>query len=87
MSITELSVLPRGTRVEIKRGRFPADPELVGRTGAVVEHTQYFPHKITVSLDGDPELHTFAPDEVALVSAPPAMPPDKAAAKKRLARP
>lgn len=87
MSITELSVLPHGTRIEVKRGRFPADPELVGRTGVVVEHSQYFPHKVSVSLDGDPEIHTFAPDEVDLVSAPAALPEDKAEAKKRLARP
>ena len=87
MSITELSVLPHGTRVRVKRGRFPADPALVGREGIVVEHSQYFPHKINVSLDGDPEIHAFAPDEIELVSAPPALPPDKEAAKDRLSRP
>lgn len=87
MSITELSVLPHGTRVKVKRGRFPTDPSLLGQTGVVVEHSPYYPHKINVSLDGDPEIHTFAPDEVELVSAPPALPADKADAKKRLARP
>ena len=87
MSITELSVLPHGTRIRVKRGRFPSDPSLVGREGMVVEHSQYSPHKINVSLDGDPQIHTFAPDEVELVSAPPALPEDKEAAKKRLARP
>ena len=87
MSITEFSVLPHGTRVEVKRGRFPTDPDLIGRTGVVVEHSPYFPHKINVTLDGDPEIRTFAPDEVELVSAPAALPPDKADAKKRLARP
>lgn len=87
MSITELSVLPRGARVRIKRGRFPTNPAMVGREGVVVEHSQYFPHKISVSLDGDPKIETFAPDEVELVSAPEALPKDKAMAKKRLARP
>ena len=87
MSITELSVLPRGTRVQIRRGRFPPDPALVGQDGIVVEHSPYFPHKIEVSLDGDPAIHTFAPDEVEIVAAPEALPPDKAQAKKRLARP
>lgn len=87
MSITELSVLPRGTRVRIQRGRFPADPSLVGQEGMVVEHSQYFPHKVEVSLDGDPRVHTFAPDEVKIVTTPDALPPDKAEAKKRLARP
>lgn len=87
MSITELSVLPRGTRVKVRRGRFPTDPAVVGREGIVVEHSQYYPHKIEVSLDGDPSIHTFAPDEVEIVSAPEALPSDKEAAKKRLARP
>lgn len=87
MSITELSVLPHGTRVKVKRGQLPADPSVIGQTGVVVEHSPYYPHKINVSLDGDPEIHTFAPDEIELVSAPPALPPDKADAKKRLARP
>jgi hypothetical protein len=87
MSITELSVLPRGTRVVVKRGRFPAAPALIGRTGLVVEHSQYFPHKIEVSLDGDPRVLTFAPDEIDLVSAPPVLTQDKVDAKKRLARP
>ncbi len=87
MSITEYSVLPRGARVKIERGRAPANPELLGREGVVVEHSQYYPNKVTVSLDGDPELHTFAPDEIELVSAPAALPKDKEMAKKRLARP
>lgn len=87
MSITELSVLPRGTRVKIRRGQFPPDPAVVGLEGIVVEHSQYYPHKIEVSLDGDPSIHTFAPDEVEIVSAPEALPPDREDAKKRLARP
>lgn len=87
MSITEYSVLPRGARVKVGRGRFPSNPAMLGREGTVVEHSQYYPNKISVQLDGDPELHTFAPDEVELVSAPAALPKDKADAKKRLARP
>lgn len=87
MSITELSVLPHGTRVKVRRGQFPTDPALVGQTGVVVEHSPYYPHKISVSLDGNPRIHTFAPDEVELVSAPAAVPAAQADAKKRLARP
>ena len=87
MSITELSVLPHGTRVRVQRGRYPMDPEMVGRTGRVVEHSMYFPHKVEVSLDGDPQVRTFAPTELTVVSAPEALPPDRAEAKKRLARP
>lgn len=87
MSITELSVLPHGTRVKVKRGRFPSDPSLIGSTGTVVEHSVYFAHKVGVTLDGDPSIHTFAVDELEVVEGPEAMPPDRAAAKQRLARP
>jgi hypothetical protein len=87
MSITELSVLPRGTRVEVKRGRFPADPDLVGRAGAVVEHSVYTPHKVDVTLDGEQEIRAFAPGELRVLAGPEALPSDREDAKKRLARP
>ncbi len=87
MAITERSVIPVGSRVEVTRGRFPADPRLVGRKGMVVENSQYFPHKVEVQLDGDPEIRTFAPGELLVASSPDALPPDEAAARKRLSRP
>jgi hypothetical protein len=87
MSITERSLLPRGTRVKIIRGRFPSDPSLVGRVGTVVEHSAYYANKVEVTLDGDPAIRTFAPDEIEVVESPAAVPPDHEAAKKRLARP
>jgi hypothetical protein len=87
MAITELSVLPHGTRVKVKRGPFPADPALVGRTGMVVEHSTYYPHKVGVTLDGDPRIRTFAPTELEVLEGPEALPADREAAKKRLARP
>ena len=87
MATTELSVLPHGTRIRVRRGAFPMDPELVGRTGAVVEHSTYYPHKVEVTLDGEPQVRAFAPGELEVVSGPEALPPDRAEAKKRLARP
>lgn len=87
MAITELSVLPHGTRVKVIRGPFPSDPALLGRTGTVVEHSTYFPHKVELSLDGDPRIRVVAASELEIVSGPEAIPPDQAAAKKRLARP
>ena len=87
MSITELSVLPRGTRVQVRRGRFPTDPSLVGRTGTVLEHSVYLPQKVDVTLDGDPRFRAFAVDELEVVEGPPSIPPEQAEAKKRLARP
>lgn len=87
MAITELSTIPQGTRVRIGRGPFPADPALVGRTGTVVEHSQYTPHKVGVTLDGDPQIHVFAPAELEVVTGPEAIPPEQEAAKRRLVRP
>lgn len=87
MAITERSILLAGTRVEVTRGRFPADPVLVGRTGTVVESSPYLAYKVDVQLDGEPTIRTFAPEELVVVSAPEVVPSDHAAAKKRLSRP
>lgn len=87
MAITEFSVLPHGTRVRVKRGPFPADAALLGRAGTVVEHSQYYPTKIEVTLDGEARIRTFAPGELDVVEGPEAIPPDQEAARKRLARP
>ncbi|MFW6330322.1 MAG: hypothetical protein ACOC3J_01220 [Gemmatimonadota bacterium] len=87
MAITELSVLPHGTRVKVIRGPFPSDPALIGRVGTVVEHSTYYPNKVELSLDGDPRIHTMATSELEVVEGPEAIPPDRAEAKKRLARP
>lgn len=87
MSITELSVLPHGTRVRIQRSALPSAPHLVGRMGTVVEHSVYFPRKVAVELDGDAEIRTFAPVELEIVDGPEAIPLDRETAKKRLSRP
>lgn len=87
MATTEFSVVQIGTRVKVGRGPFPTDPGLVGRLGTVVESSQYYPNKVSISLDGDPEIRTFAPVELELVEGPEALPPDIEAARKRLVRP
>ena len=87
MAITELSVLPHGTRVRIKRGPFPSDPGLIGQPGTVVEHSPYFPPHVGVTLDGDPRIYTFAPGELEILDGPQALPADRETAKKRLSRP
>lgn len=87
MAITELSVLPHGTRVRIQRSSLPSAPDLIGRMGTVVEHSVYFPHKVGVDLDGDPEIRTFAPVELEIVEGPEALPLDRETAKKRISRP
>ncbi len=87
MSVTELSVLPHGARVKVRRGPYPSDPALLGQVGTVVEHSTYFPTKVQVVLDGDPRILTFATAELEVVEGPEAIPPDREAARKRLVRP
>ncbi len=87
MSITELSVLPHGTRVKIRRGPYPTDPSLLGQVGTVVEHSTYFPTKVSVVLDGDARIRTFALAELEVVDGPEAIPPEREAARTRLVRP
>lgn len=87
MAITESSTIPEGTRVRVKRGRFPMDPAVVGREGYVTEHSQYYPAKVGVALDGVPETYTFAPEELEVIATPPELPEDKESARKRLSRP
>lgn len=87
MAITEFSLIPVGARVKVRRGRYPLDPSLVGRAGTVVEASQYYAHKVSVTLDGESEIRVFAPGELEGTEAPAALPPDHREARKRLARP
>ncbi|MBW3553266.1 MAG: hypothetical protein KY466_07145 [Gemmatimonadetes bacterium] len=87
MAITEFSVIPVGSRVKVRRGRFPMDPRLIGRPGLVMENSQYEPQKVAVVLDGETEIRTFAPGELDVVEGVAALPPDHGEARKRLARP
>ena len=87
MSITERSIIPPGSRVEIGRGPYPKEPGMEGRMGTVVVNSQYDPHKVEVQLDGSAEIRVFSPDELYVASTPDALPPDHAAAKKRLPYP
>jgi len=60
-----------GTRVRIRRGRFPMDPSLTGRTGIVVQLDDYRPERYGVTLDGESELREFTEDELEDVGAEP----------------
>lgn len=87
VAITESSIIQRGTRVRIRRGTLPSDPALLGREGLVVANSQYDPRKVEVVLDGDPQIRSFVPAELDLLTGPDALPPDIEAARKRLSRP
>jgi hypothetical protein len=80
------ALIPQGTRVRIQRGVLPLDPAVVGRTGTVVDASEYRAHSYGVLLDGDAEMRYFAPDELQVVEAP-ALPPDREAARQRRALP
>jgi hypothetical protein len=81
-----IAVIPLGARVRIQRGAFPIDPAIVGRTGTVVESSEYRPHCYGVVLDDDVEARTFALAELELLDEA-SLPPDRAAAQQRRALP
>ncbi len=78
--------IPEGTRVKIKRGIFPLDPALVGRTGVVVGASEYQVQNVAVALDDSTQVHHFNPVELE-VTTQPALPPEREAAKQRRALP
>jgi hypothetical protein len=54
----------QGTRVRVRRGRFPIDPRLLGRTGLIVETDDYRPDRYGVVLDEETEQREFNEDEL-----------------------
>lgn len=55
---------PQGSRVAVRRGRFPLDPALLGRTGIVVELSDYRPGRYGVVLDGEEKVRDFHESEL-----------------------
>ncbi len=55
---------PEGSRVRVRRGRFPMDAALLGRIGTVVELDAYQPGKYGVVLDGETDVRELAEDEL-----------------------
>lgn len=61
------ALFPQGTRVRVKAGRLPMDPELPGREGTVVATDDYRPGHYGVLLDGETGARSFAEDELERV--------------------
>jgi hypothetical protein len=61
----------QGTRVNVRRGRWPMDPALIGRTGLIVETDDYRPQRYGVVLDEEDEVREFAEDELEPLDAGP----------------
>lgn len=80
------ALLPEGTRVRVRRGPLPLDPAAIGRTGTVVEASEYRAHRYGVLLDGDREARFFTPEELEAVEAP-ALAPEREEARRRRALP
>lgn len=51
---------PQGTRVRVRRGPFPIDGQMIGRTGVVVAISDYRPDMLGIILDGESELREFS---------------------------
>ena len=64
-----VAVHPQGTRVRLRRGRLPMDPGLTGRTGTVVELSDYRPGRYGVVLDGEEAVREFREDELERADA------------------
>ena len=63
-------IYPPGTRVRVRRGEFPMDPSVVGRTGLVVEVDDYRPKHYAVILDGETALRDLLENELEPLTAP-----------------
>lgn len=81
-----LAVLPIGARVRVRRGALPIDSRLLGRTGVVVESSEYSPNAYGVTLDGETQVRVFQPSELEMIEQR-LLPPEQRAAKQRPALP
>ena len=53
-----------GIRVVTRRGTFPLDARLIGRSGLILSVNGYLPVRYGVTLDGETELREFTEDEL-----------------------
>ncbi len=60
----------QGTRVRVRRGQYPLDPGLVGRTGLILETDEYRPQRYGVVLDDETEQREFNEDELEPLTEP-----------------
>ena len=81
-----IAVIPMGARVRVRRGPLPTDLALIGRSGTVVESSEYNPARYGVALDGEPQVRVFALGELEIVQYE-ALPPERQQARLRRALP
>ena len=85
MGVT-IPLLPMGARVQVRRGPYPLEAGLEGRSGVVTDASEYRPHRYGVLLDGEQATRYFRPEELSVTEAP-ALPPEREDAKRRRALP
>jgi len=81
-----IPLLPQGARVRVQRGTWPLEQGTEGRTGTVVDASEYRAHRYGVVLDGESNARVFRPEEL-VVEETPQLPPDSVDAKRRRALP
>jgi hypothetical protein len=81
-----IPLLPQGARVRVQRGTWPLESGTEGRTGTVVDASEYRAHRYGVVLDGETGARFFRPEEL-VVQETPQLPPDTVDAKRRRALP
>ncbi|MBI4544310.1 MAG: hypothetical protein HY703_03860 [Gemmatimonadetes bacterium] len=86
MTVTAGALMQVGTRVRIRPGPFPLDPAALGRTGVLVDSSEYRPHSYGVVLDGETEARYFTRAELETLQ-PWTLPAEREAAKRRPALP
>jgi hypothetical protein len=62
--MVKIQLHPQGSRVKIRKGHFPLDPSLEGRTGTVIQLRRYGGSKYGVQFDGESQIRVFAEDEL-----------------------
>ncbi len=78
--------IPAGARVRVRRGTAPIEADLLGRSGSVIEASEYQVEKLGVVLDGEDEVRMFAPEELEVLQED-LLPPERQQAKLRRALP
>ena len=81
-----IPLLPMGSRVRVRRGSWPLEAGVEGRTGHVAEASEYRTHRYGVVLEGEQSPRFFRPEELESLDAL-ELAPEREAAKRLRALP
>jgi hypothetical protein len=62
--VVKIQLYPQGSRVRVRRGSFPIDPNVLGRPGTVVHLLKGGGDRYGVQFDGEDRIRVFAEDEL-----------------------